>query len=105
MPAPRTVASAAFQTPPRILIPKLVRSRDGWKAKATRRKAQLKALQVRARDLTASRRRHRERADDLAHQLDQLRLQLEHTQQQLLHARQPGAAAAATPPAVEPTPP
>lgn len=71
-----------FQTPPRILIPKLLRSRDGWKAKAAQRKAQRKALQIRVRDLTASRERHRRRADQLQQQLDQQRLQLEHTEQQ-----------------------
>lgn len=84
----RTDTPAAFQTPPRILIPKLVHSRDTWKHKATRRKAQNKALQIRVRDLTASRLRHRQRADRFAEQLDQLRLQLEHTQQQLHQARQ-----------------
>ena len=47
---------AAFRTPPRILIPKLVRSRDAWKAKATTRKTQRKALEIRVRDLEASRR-------------------------------------------------
>lgn len=87
MTAERTAAPLAFQTPPRILIPKLVRSRDAWKDKATRRKAHNKALQVRVRDLTASRLRHRQRADRLAEQLDQLRLRLEHTQQQLHQAR------------------
>lgn len=93
MPGTRTSTAAAFQTPPRILIPKLVRSRDGWKAKATRRKAQVKALQVRVRDLTASRRRHRERAEALAEQLDVARQQLEHTRLQLAQARPLEAAA------------
>ncbi len=32
-------APPVFRTPPRILIPKSVRSRDAWKAKATSRKA------------------------------------------------------------------
>jgi chromosome segregation ATPase len=71
-----------FHTPPRILIPKLVRSRDGWKAKAAQRKAQRKALQVRVRDLCVSRDRHRRRADLLQQQLDQRQLQLDHTEQQ-----------------------
>jgi len=44
-----------FQTPPRILIPKLVASRDGWKSKAGARKKALKAAQIRIRDLEASR--------------------------------------------------
>ncbi len=84
----RTAAAVAFQTPPRILIPKLVRSRDAWKAKANQRKQQRKALLIRVRDLTASRLRHRERADGLVQELDSLRLQLEHTRQQLEQARQ-----------------
>lgn len=102
-PAPaRTLAG--FQTPPRILIPKLVRSRDAWKAKASQRKQQRKALQIRVRDLTASRLRHRRRADRLGQQVEQLRLQLEHTQQQRDQARKacaalPTAPAAESPPA------
>ena len=83
----RTSAVVSFQTPPRILIPKLVRSRDAWKAKATRRKQQRKALLIRVRDLTASRLRHRQRADRLAQELQQVRLQLQHTQQQLEQLR------------------
>ena len=55
--------SAEFLTPPRILIPKLLRSRDGWKRKAALRKAQAKALAVKARDLAVSRDRHAARAD------------------------------------------
>jgi len=62
-----------FQTPPRILIPKLVKSRDAWKAKATARKAQRKALEIRVRDLEASRELHRLRAEQLQRQLDELR--------------------------------
>ncbi len=83
----RTPTAADFQTPPRILIPKLLRSRDAWKAKATLRKQQRKSLLIRVRDLTASRLRHRQRAEELAEQRDQLRLQLEHTQAQLAQAR------------------
>src|ERR1700688_2793449 len=87
MNAERTPTPAALRTPPRILIPKLVRSRDAWKDKATRRKAHNKTLHIRVRDLTASRLRHRQRADRLAQQLDSLRLRLEHTQQQLHQAQ------------------
>ena len=61
-----------FQTPPRILIPKLVRSRDAWKAKATLRKAQRKALEIRVRDLEASREHHRQRADQLQRRVAEL---------------------------------
>ena len=63
---------AAFRTPPRILIPKLVRSRDAWKAKATTRKAQRKALEIRVRDLEASRDLHRQRAEQLQERVTQL---------------------------------
>jgi hypothetical protein len=59
-----------FRTPPRILIPKLVKSRDAWKAKATARKAQRKALEIRIRDLEASRDLHRLRAEQLQRRLD-----------------------------------
>ena len=52
-----------FQTPPRILIPKLVKSRDGWKSKASQRKQKLKAAKVRVRDLEASRDAWRTRAE------------------------------------------
>ena len=64
------MTTIVFQTPPRILIPKLLRSRDAWKVKATQRKAERKALQIRVRDLTASRARHRSRADELQLRLD-----------------------------------
>jgi len=77
-----------FQTPARILIPKLVRSRDAWKDKATTRKTQRKALQIRVRDLLASRNRHRQRAKTLQQHLESTRLQLEHSQQQLRQAQQ-----------------
>jgi len=70
------IATTSFQTPPRILIPKLVKSRDAWKAKATARKVQRKALEIRVRDLEASRERHRERADQLQQQVDHLEHQL-----------------------------
>jgi len=66
-----------FKTPPRILIPKLVRSRDAWKAKANARKAQRKALEIRVRDLEASRELHRQRAEQLLLQTQQLQLQLD----------------------------
>lgn len=101
----RTSTAVSFRTPPRILIPKLVRSRDAWKAKATRRKQQRKALLIRVRDLSASRLRHRQRADRLARELEQVRLQLRHTQQQLQQlrlqqqARPVGVACSTAPPA------
>jgi chromosome segregation ATPase len=77
------MTAADFLTPPRILIPKLLRSRDAWKAKATQRKAQRKVLQIRVRDLTASRDRHRQRVDHLQQQVDALQQQVDHLQQQV----------------------
>ncbi len=67
----------AFRTPPRILIPKLVRSRDAWRAKATTRKAQRKALEIRVRDLSASRDLHRQRAEQLEERVTELEAQLD----------------------------
>ena len=87
------MTTISFQTPPRILIPKLVRSRDAWKLKATQRKAQRKALQIRVRDLIASRARHRVRADDLQLRLDHLQLQHDHARQRLDQLQAPFDAA------------
>jgi chromosome segregation ATPase len=72
----QTLSASQFQTPPRILIPKLVRSRDAWKAKATQRKAQRKALEIRVRDLEASRDLHRQRAEQLQEHVNQLEAEL-----------------------------
>ena len=58
-----TSTVSTFQTPTRILIPKLVKSRDGWKAKATERKKRLNAARIRNRDLEASRKTWRQRAE------------------------------------------
>lgn len=71
------IATTPFKTPPRILIPKLVRSRDAWKAKAVARKAQRKALEIRVRDLEASRELHRRRANQLQVQVSRLEEQLD----------------------------
>ena len=57
-----TPSADSFLTPPGILIPKLLRSRDGWKRRAHERKRRLKTLTVRVRDLEASRARWKERA-------------------------------------------
>jgi hypothetical protein len=75
-----TLVSTDFLTPPRILIPKLVASRDGWKLKAGKRKRQLKAAQVRIRDLEVSRDRWHERATAAEAQVNELRRQLEQAQ-------------------------
>ena len=70
----------SFLTPPRILIPKLVRSRDGWKRRAHERKRRLKTLTVRVRDLETSRARWKERARQAHTQLEQLQHELRETQ-------------------------
>jgi hypothetical protein len=75
-----------FRSPPRILIPKLVQSRDTWKAKAGTRKRQLKAAQIRCRDLGLSRQRWKERALASAQGVQELEQQLAQTQQQLAQA-------------------
>jgi hypothetical protein len=80
---------AAFQTPPRLLIPKLVRSRDAWKAKATARKAQRKALAIRVRDLEASRERHRRHAEQHRQRAEQLQERVAQLEAQLAATRQP----------------
>jgi hypothetical protein len=80
-------AAPSFRSPPRILIPKLVESRDKWKAKAARRKKELKKAQIRARDLAVSRQRGKERALAAEQQLQATRQQLETTQPQLEQAR------------------
>src|SRR3954454_24749745 len=82
-----TQAAPAFRSPPRILIPKLVESRDKWKAKAGRRKKELKKAQIRARALCASRDRWKERAVAADHELQAPREQLEQTQRHLEQAR------------------
>ena len=73
----------AFLTPPRILIPKLVESRDAWKAKATERKA----LQIRVRDLEASRDQHRQRAGELQQRNDELQQRITQLEAELAVAR------------------
>ena|SRR5947209_15551924 len=82
-----------FRTPFRILLPKLVKSRDGWKSKSDRRKAQLKAAKIKIRDCSASRDMWRERAEQFAQENHQLREQLQlaqhaHTQMQAQLAEQ-----------------
>lgn len=81
-----TTTAAVFRTPQRILIPKLLASRQGWKTKAGERKRLLKAARIRVRDLEASRERWRQRATDAERQVAQLRSQLQQAQQQLADA-------------------
>jgi hypothetical protein len=72
----------SFRTPLRILVPKLLRSRNGWKGKSDRRKAQLKAAKIKIRDCSASRDMWRERAERLAQENRQLREQFEHAERE-----------------------
>jgi chromosome segregation ATPase len=74
----------SFRTPLHILVPKLLQSRAGWKAKSDRRKAQLKAAQIKIRDCSASRALWRQRAERLAQENRQLREQLEHAARERL---------------------
>jgi hypothetical protein len=74
-------SATAFQAPPRILIPKLLTSRNGWKAKATQRKKLLKAARIRNRDLEASREAWKTKAQAAEARVAQLQdrmAQLEH---------------------------
>jgi hypothetical protein len=66
-----------FRTPTRILLPKLLKSRDGWKAKSDARKVKLKAAQIKIRDLTLSRAFWRELAEQPQTQAHQLQEQLQ----------------------------
>ena len=77
MDSPVTIPASDFLTPPRILIPTLVRSRDQWKAKATARKRQCHKEKIRSRDLALSRQRWKERALDAEQKLHELQRQLQ----------------------------
>jgi hypothetical protein len=88
MDSPTTTRSASnFSTPPRILIPKLVRSRDQWKAKATARKQQYRKEQIHSRDLKISRQQWKERALAAEQRINELQLQLQQSQADLADAR------------------
>jgi hypothetical protein len=77
----------SFRTPLHILVPKLLKSREGWKAKSDRRKARLKAAQIKIRDCSASRDMWRERAERLAEENRQLREQLERAEREQAQVR------------------
>jgi chromosome segregation ATPase len=62
-----------FRTPVRILLPKLLKSRNGWRGKSHRRKAELKAAKIKIRDCSASRDRWRQRTEVLEEENRQLR--------------------------------
>jgi chromosome segregation ATPase len=76
-----------FRTPVRILLPKLLKSRDGWKAKSDRRKAQLKAAKIKIRDCSASRDRWRQRTERLEKESRRLRERLEQAERELEQTR------------------
>jgi hypothetical protein len=82
-----TLDYPTFQTPARILIPKLLVSRAGWKGKAGERKRRLKAARIRVRDLEASRQRWHDRADAAELKADELCQQLAQAQQALAAAQ------------------
>jgi len=81
-----TFDRTTFRTPVRILIPKLLVGRAGWKRKAGERKRRLKAARIRIRDLEASRDRWRERASAAEREVGELRQQHAQTQQALAAA-------------------
>ena len=83
----KAITSNDFRTPPRILIPKLVRSRDRWKAKATARKRQYRREVVRSRDLALSRQRWKDRARAAEQKLEEFRQQLQRAVADLAEAR------------------
>ena len=85
-------STQTFLTPARILIPKLVRSRDGWKKRAGERKRQAKSLAVRVRDLESSRTNWKERARRAEVELQQVQRQLCDTQTAVESLRQEVAA-------------
>lgn len=76
-----------FRTPPRILIPKLVRSRDQWKAKAAARKRLYRKEKIHSRDLQHSRQRWKERARVAEQQLQEHQQQLQRLQADLAAVR------------------
>ena len=82
-PAEEMVPASDFRTPPRILIPKLVRSRDQWKVKAGERKRQYRKEQIRSRDLSISRERWKERALAAEQQLEQTEANLAEARSQI----------------------
>jgi hypothetical protein len=82
-----TTPASDFRTPPRILVPKLVSSRDKWKAKATARKRQFRKEKIHSRDLALSRQRWKDRAVAAEQKLQELQEQLQRTQADLVQAR------------------
>jgi hypothetical protein len=82
-----TTSANDFLTPPRILIPKLARSRDQWKAKATARKNQYRKEKIHSRDLEISRQRWKERALRAEQKLQELHQQHQEAEADLAATR------------------
>ena len=76
-----------FRTPARILIPKLVISRDQWKVKATLRKRRLHKEKIRTRDLSLSRQQWKDRTLAAESKNQELQRQLERSQADLAQAQ------------------
>ena len=72
----------SYRTPVRILLPKLLKSRNGWKAKSDRRKAELKKAKIKIRDCSASRDRWRQRAEQFEEEARQLRQRVEQAERE-----------------------
>jgi uncharacterized protein (DUF3084 family) len=72
-----------FRTPVRILLPKILKSRDDWKEKCQRRRAQNKTLKIKVRDLSASRDTWRQKSEELQAKYDQLHSEHRQLQQRL----------------------
>ena len=76
-----------FRTPLRILLPKILKSRDDWKAKSDARKAHLKAAKITIRDLKTSREYWRRRAAEAEAMTVELRNHLQRAEQERDAAR------------------
>lgn len=83
----KTTPASDFLTPPRILIPKLVRSRDQWKVKATARKRRCHKEKIHSRDLSRSRQRWKDRALAAEQKIQELQPQLQRLETDLAQAR------------------
>ena len=75
-----------FRTPMAILVPKLLKGRDDWKAKSHARKAQIKKLKITIRDVTVSRDRWRMDFEQSKAGKAQLQQQLDAKQRELTQA-------------------
>lgn len=81
-----TTPTIDFLTPPRILIPKLVSSRDKWKAKASTRKRLLHKEKIHTRDLSLSRQRWKDRARKAEQDLLDLQQRVQRSESALAEA-------------------